>query len=246
MLQQRSAGSAAHVPRHPRFVRVTHWLTTIAFLGLLVSGLALILSHPRFYWGETGNVNTTPLFVLPVPSSRGIVPTAYDFVLSDQNGWGRYLHFQAAWLVVFTGLAYVLTGARSGHLRRNLVPAKADRSWRAIRRAIDDHLRFDRSALGDFGSYNVLQRLSYIVVVFVLLPLAVWTGLAMAPAFTAVVPSAATLLGGRQSARTLHFFVSMILLGFMVVHLVMIALAGFRERVRGMITGAGESTKRVI
>ena len=89
--------------RHQRSVRVTHWLTTLAFVALLVSGGEILLSHPRFYWGETGNVEETPLFTIPVPSSRSTVPTGYDYVLPDQNGWSRYLHFQSAWLLGLTG-----------------------------------------------------------------------------------------------------------------------------------------------
>jgi len=238
-LSGRDSPTAA-APRHPRFVRITHWLITIAFFALLLSGLEVVVSHPRFYWGEVGNVNTTPLFVIPVPSSRGTVPTNYDFVLPDQNGWSRYLHFQAAWLAVFTGMVYVLVGIRSGHFRRNLVPATPDRSWRALRRAIADHLRFDKTALGAARSYNVLQRISYLSVVFLLFPLVIWTGLAMAPGFTAVFPATVTLLGGRQSARTLHFFVTMALLTFTLVHVAMIFLAGFRTRVCAMVTAVEE------
>ncbi len=244
-MKRRRAGegidnSPAATPRHPRFVRVTHWLTTIAFFALLVSGVELILSHPRFYWGEVGNVNTTPLLVIPVPASRSTVPTAFTFRLPDQNGWSRYLHFQTAWLALFVGLVYVVAGVRSGHFRRNLVPSAADRSWRALRSAIVEHLRFAATAAGDARSYNSLQRLSYLVVVFVLFPLIIWTGLAMAPGFTAVFPAAVTLLGGHQSARTLHFFVTIALVLFTLVHVTMIILAGFRTRVQAMITGAAE------
>ena len=77
--------TAVATPRHPRFVRITHWLSTMAFFALLLSGIEVVLSHPRFYWGEVGNVNTTPLFSIPVPSSRGTVPTGYGFVLPDQK-----------------------------------------------------------------------------------------------------------------------------------------------------------------
>jgi len=228
-------------PRHARFVRITHWLITLAFLALLLSGVEIALSHPRFYWGEVGNVNTAPLFTIPVPSSRSTVPTGYGFVLPDQNGWSRYLHFQAAWLAVFTGVAYVLAGVGTGHFRRNLVPGAADRSWRSLRRAIADHLRFAASATASPWSYNSLQRVSYLVVIFVLFPLVIWTGLAMAPAFTAVVPASVTLLGGRQSARTLHFVVTIALVLFTLAHVTMIILAGFRARVRAMITGTAEA-----
>jgi len=234
---------AIAAPRHARFVRITHWLTTVAVLALLLSGIELILSHPRFYWGETGNVNTTALFSLHVPSSRSTVPTGYAFVLPDQNGWSRYLHFQAAWLVLFTGLFYVVYAVRSGHLRRNLVPTHADRTLRAMRTTMVDHLRFSPAALGDSRSYNALQRLSYLAVVFVFFPLVIWTGLAMAPAFTAVFPWTVDLLGGRQSARTLHFLVTIVLVIFTVIHVGMIVLAGFRARVGAMITGNAEKVQ---
>ena len=84
--------------RHSALVRVTHWITTLCFLALLVSGVEIVISHPRFYWGETGNDLDAPLFKLPIPSSRALVPTGYGYVLPDQNGWSRYLHFQAAWV----------------------------------------------------------------------------------------------------------------------------------------------------
>jgi thiosulfate reductase cytochrome b subunit len=235
--------SASSVPvttvtsRHSALVRVTHWITTLCFLALLVSGVEIVISHPRFYWGETGNVLTTPLFKLPIPSSRALVPTGYGYVLPDQNGWSRYLHFQAAWVVVFTGLLYTISIFFTGHLRKNLVPAKADLSWRAFSTAISDHLRFKRPSESEAWSYNVLQRLTYLFVIFVLFPLVIWTGLAMSPAFVSAIPATVTLLGGQQSARTIHFFVSLALLLFLLVHVGMVCLAGFRSRMRAMITG---------
>ncbi len=96
-------------------MRVTHWLTAVCFLALLVSGAELVISHPRFYWGEDGNSLTPSLFDIPIPASRPYVKTGYDFVLPDQNGWSRSLHFQTAWIVVFTGLVYVVASLRSGH-----------------------------------------------------------------------------------------------------------------------------------
>jgi thiosulfate reductase cytochrome b subunit len=236
-------GPRPATPRHALFVRITHWITAIAFLALLVSGFEVVLSHPRFYWGEVGNVNTTPLFVLPVPSSRSTVPTSYNFTLPDQNGWSRYLHFQSAWLALFTALIYLVLGFRTGHFRNHLVPDAADRSWRAIRQTIGDHLRFNRRALGDPSAYNALQRISYLAVIFVLFPVIIWTGLAMAPAFTAIFPSSVTILGGRQSARTLHFIVTILLVLFILAHVTMIILAGFRARMRPMITGVVEAPR---
>jgi thiosulfate reductase cytochrome b subunit len=218
-------------------VRFTHWVITLCFLALLVSGIEIVISHPRFYWGENGNDLTPTLFKLPIPSSRALVPTGYGYVLPDQNGWSRYLHFQAAWIAVLTGLLYMVFGFLTGHFRKNLLPAKADLSSRGFSAAIATHLRFERPGQAGAESYNVLQRSTYLFVIFVLFPLVIWTGLAMSPAFVSAVPASVTLLGGRQSARTLHFFVSLALLLFLVVHVVMVCLAGFKSRTRAMITG---------
>ena len=229
--------------RHSALVRVTHWLTTLSFLALLVSGVEILISHPRFYWGETGNVRTPPLFTLPIPASRSKVPTGYGYVLPDQNGWSRYLHFQSAWVAVWTGLAYVAFGFIRGHFRQNLLPALSDLSPRVLAFAIARHLRFRRPSEEEAWSYNLLQRLTYLLVIFVLFPLVIWTGLAMSPAIVSVIPAAVTVLGGQQSARTLHFFVSGFLVLFLLVHVLMVFLAGFRNRVGAMITG--RPTKRM-
>jgi thiosulfate reductase cytochrome b subunit len=160
--------SASAVPasterkRHSALVRVTHWLTTLAFLALLVTGGEIVLSHPRFYWGETGNVNMRPWLNLHVPSSRGTIPTGYGYVLPDQNGWSRYLHFQAAWLAVATGLLYVLWGLFKGHFRRNVCPAASDLSPKQLGASMVQHLRFARPAAHEAWSYNVLQRITYL------------------------------------------------------------------------------------
>lgn len=223
--------------RHSALVRVTHWITTLCFFALLVSGIEVLISHPRFYWGETGNVFTTPLFQLPIPSSRAMVPTGYGYVLPDQNGWSRYLHFQSAWILVLTGLLYVIYGFVTQHFRKNLLPNKADLSWRAFSTIMVKHLRFQRPSEAEARSYNLLQRLTYLFVIFFLFPFVIWTGLAMSPAFVSAFPSTVIVLGGQQSARTLHFFVSLALVLFLLVHVVMVCLAGFRNRMRAMITG---------
>src|ERR1700704_3905575 len=152
-------------PRHSVLVRVTHWIITLCFFALLVTGAEIVISHPRFYWGETGNVLTTPLFKLPIPSSRALVPTGYGYVLPDQNGWSRYLHFEAAWVLVLTGALYVIWGASSGHFRKELLPDAGDRSVQAFSRALVRHLRFARPVAADAWSYNLVQRLTYILVI---------------------------------------------------------------------------------
>jgi len=227
--------TATLVVRHSALVRITHWITAVCFLALLVTGVEILISHPRFYWGETGNILTPPLFSIPIPASRGTVPTGYGYVLPDQNGWSRYLHFQAAWLAVLTGILYVTYGLVTGHFRRNLIPA--DLSWRAISTTFANHLRLKLAKESGAASYNVLQRLAYLFVIFVLFPLDIWTGLAMSPAIASVFPAAVSILGGQQSARTIHFFVSVLLLLFLLVHVAMVCLSGFRNHMRAMFAG---------
>src|SRR6267154_5361446 len=243
----RVPSSASAVPattvssRHSALVRVTHWITTLCFFALLVSGVEIVISHPRFYWGETGNVLTPTLFKLPIPASRVLVPTGYGYVLPDQNGWSRYLHFQAAWLVVSTGLVYLISGLFTGHFWKSLLPRRSDLSWRAFSMAMVNHFRFKRSSDADCWSYNLLQRVTYLFVIFFLFPLVIWTGLAMSPGFVSAVPASVTLLGGQQSARTIHFFVSLALVLFVLIHVVMVWFAGFWNRMRAMITGRADA-----
>src|SRR5579884_2131553 len=118
--------------RHSLVVRATHWITTLTFLALLLTGIEILISHPRFYWGETGNVLTPPLFQLPIPASRSSVPTGYGYTLPDQNGRGRYLHFQSAWVLVLTGLVYAIFGFFSGHFRKNFIPARSELSLKNL------------------------------------------------------------------------------------------------------------------
>jgi thiosulfate reductase cytochrome b subunit len=125
----------------------------------------------------------------------------------------------------------------TSHFRNNLFPAPADRTWRAFRGVIAKHLRLAPSDQAEVLSYNVLQRTTYLMVIFVLFPFVIWTGLALSPAFNSAVPAAVNVLGGRQSARTLHFFVTIFLLLFLIVHVAMVVLTGFRSRMRAMITG---------
>lgn len=224
---------AVERPRHSALVRVTHWLTAVSFVVLLVSGIAILLAHPRLYWGETGAVGSPSLIDLPLP-----------FVLDVPiRGPGRYLHFLFAWVSLFTGLVYVSIGIATRHLRTNLLPARGDLTVRAIRRVIENHLRLKRPTAEDLTTYNVLQRLSYTTVVFVLAPLILWTGLAMSPAVTSVFPVLVTVFGGQQSARTIHFFVACALVLFFMVHVAMVCQSDFRGRMRAMITGHGRVRK---
>jgi thiosulfate reductase cytochrome b subunit len=220
-------GEARPATRHSPLVRITHWITAIAFLCLVISGAAILLAHPRLYWGETGARSGPSLIDLPLP-----------FVLDVPiRGPGRYLHFLAAWIALFTGLIYVISGLFTRHFRRHLLPEKSDLSWKQIREVILRHLRFERPPKEEALTYNLLQRLTYLLVIFVLFPLMFWTGLAMSPAVTSVFPTIVTIFGGQQSARTIHFFAASFLVLFFWIHILMVCLAGFVVRTRAMITG---------
>jgi DMSO/TMAO reductase YedYZ molybdopterin-dependent catalytic subunit/thiosulfate reductase cytochrome b subunit len=210
-------------PRHAVFVRLTHWVAACATLGLIVSGVAILVAHPRLYWGETGAIGTPALIDLPIPFVFG------------HSGWGRYLHFLAAWVSVASGAVYVLAGIWSGHFRRKLVPSRHDFTWAHVGRVASDHLRFKPSARSEADSYNVLQRLAYLAVVFLLGPLVLLSGLAFSPALASVFPGLVSIFGGQQSARTIHLVLGVVVVFFIVVHLVMVWIAGFRARVGAMI-----------
>jgi thiosulfate reductase cytochrome b subunit len=217
-------------------VRITHWVTTLSFLALVLSGITILLAHPRLYWGETGVRGGPSLIDLPLP-----------FVLDvPMRGPGRYVHFLFAWILLFTGLVYVVDGLLSRHFSRHLLPVRSELNWERVRRLLLNHLRLKPAKQEDALSYNLLQRVAYLLVIFVVFPLMFWTGLAMSPAITSVFPSIVTFWGGQQSARTIHFFTACLLVGFLMVHVAMVYLAGFTARVRAMTTGRPAGTKEHI
>jgi thiosulfate reductase cytochrome b subunit len=206
--------------RHSLLVRITHWLTALSVAGLLVSGVAILIAHPRLYWGETGSLETPSLIDLPLTLTLG------------HSGWGRYLHFLSAWLCVLTGLIYVLSGLVTKHFRRDLLPARSPFAGPLLS--------------GPADSYNIVQRVTYLCVVFVLFPFIVVTGLAMSPAVTSVMPWLATMFGGHQSARTIHFFAASAVTLFVAGHVTMVVAAGFAVRVMAMITGGRETAQEHV
>jgi thiosulfate reductase cytochrome b subunit len=211
--------------RHSAVVRITHWIVVLSVLGLLVSGIGILISHPRLYWGETGYIGSDSLVDVPIP-----------FVIGP-SVWNRPIHFFFAWILTFGGLAYVACGFITRHFRNDLVPGKADFKWTSIRGVIPDHLRRRSTGTHAGGTYNVVQRLTYLAVVFALFPAIFWTGLAMSFGVTSVFPGMAVALGGHQSARTLHFAFVALLLLFVAIHVLMVYISGFVNSVRAMITG---------
>lgn len=236
--------------RHKHWVKISHWIVTFSFLALVFSGFVILMCHPRLYWGDVGNDLTPALFELPVsrnyqhggwekdaPFFKGDeskVSASRTYEIFNENGWGRSLHFLAAWFLVLTGLIYLLIGVFSGHFKRHLWPREF--SPRMLLRDLVNHMRMRISATVG-PQYGLLQKCTYIFIIFVALPLAVITGLAMSPAITNEYPFLSGMFGGSQSARTIHFFASVTLVLFLLVHVVMVIKTGFKNQIKGMTIG---------
>jgi thiosulfate reductase cytochrome b subunit len=150
---------------------------------------------------------------------------------------GRNWHFFLAWLFVINGLIYLIAGLLTGHFRRDLAPTGEQIRPRSILNSIWDHIRLKHPTGEEARRYNVLQKLTYLIVIFVLLPLMVGTGLTMSPGFDSILPGLLTLFGGRQSARTIHFISANLIVLFVLVHVFEVFLAGVVNEIGSMITG---------
>ena len=253
------------VKRHFLSTRLWHWINVIAVLVMLMSGLMIFNAHPRLYWGQYGaNFDYAWLEIGSTPTSgyfrRGSVQVPTTGVLGrwiDKNGnvqrrafphWvtipssydlaaGRRWHLAFAWVLAVGLLAFLLVILVNGHARRDLMPRPKELHPRHLWHDIKEHARL-RFPTGEAAlRYNTLQKISYFSVIFVLLPLLVLTGLTMSPAMDAAWGWLLDLFGGRQSARSIHFICAMLLSAFILVHLVMVVLAGPINEVRSMITG---------
>jgi thiosulfate reductase cytochrome b subunit len=253
--------------RHSLLVRITHWINVLCITLLLMSGLQIFNAHPALYWGQksefdrpllrmsavigptgqpTGvttlfgtSFRTTGLFGLSGEEGRGFpswatIPSYRDLAT------GRRWHFFFAWLFVINGAVYVFASLLNGHVWRDLIPSR--RQLRGVGRSVWDHLRlrFDHGR-----AYNVLQKLTYLAMIFIVLPLVVLAGLVMSPALDAAFPWLVDIFGGRQSARTIHFIAATAIVLFVVVHVVMALVSGFWNNMRSIITGRYVATGEV-
>jgi len=259
------AAAPRRVYRHRLPVRVMHWINVVCMTILLMSGLTIFNAHPALYWGKDStfdspwvamtaeNTPTGPIGVTHVAGARFVTtgvlglsdvqgtPTARAFptwATIPSRQWlsmGRHWHFFFAWVFVLNGIVYVLYTVFSRHLSRDLLPTGTE--LRGIGRSVLDHLRLRHPTGVAATRYNVLQSLAYLVVIFGLLPLLVIAGLAMSPRLDAVFTGWVDLLGGRQSARTLHFLAAFGLVIFVLVHVFEVVVAGVWNEIRSMITG---------
>ena len=255
------------VHRHAAVTRLTHWINVLALTLLLMSGLNIFGAHPALYWGQKAVFDHPWLSINSVlkgadmfgvtqvgpwsfdttgflgysgqPGSRAAVafphwmtvPSVRD--LADSRHW----HFLFAWLFVLNGLTYWLVGLIGGHIRKDLLPTKADLSPGNVWHEVVTHAQLKFPKGEEARHYNVLQKGAYLAVALVLLPTMVLTGLCMSPGFDAGFRWVVDLFGGRQSARSIHFIVAWTLVAFVGLHLFMVVASGTWNNIRSMITG---------
>ncbi|WP_397602538.1 cytochrome b/b6 domain-containing protein [Sphingorhabdus sp.] len=251
--------------RHRLSTRLWHWLNAFVATILLMSGLMIFNAHPHLYWGNFGSredyawlqiddtrttgfvrigsvrVETTGVFGLSLGPNDNVrrvafpgwatIPTGYD--LAAARRW----HFAFAWAFALGLTAFMLASLFNGHIRKDLHVRRAEWSPYALWNDIKNHARLRFGDNHSLSNYNIIQKFSYIGVIFLLLPLLILTGITMSPAMNAAWPWLLDLFGGRQSARSLHFIAAFLLALFVVVHLIMVLLAGPINGIRSMITG---------
>ena len=253
------------VKRHRLSTRIWHWLNAFVVTILLMSGLMIFNAHPHLYWGDFGSredyawlqiddtrttgfvrigsvrVETTGVFGLSLGTNDNVrqvafpgwatIPTSYD--LAAARRW----HFAFAWAFALGLTAFMLASLFNGHIRKDLHVRRAEWSPYALWNDIKNHARLRFGEGHSLSNYNIIQKFSYIAVIFLLLPLLILTGITMSPAMNAAWPWLLDLFGGRQSARSLHFIGAFLLALFVVVHLIMVLLSGPINGIRSMIIG---------
>jgi thiosulfate reductase cytochrome b subunit len=252
--------------RHRLWVRMAHWIAAVCLAILLMSGLAIFNAHPALYIGNGSDFDHPALSLTAMQNSDGSL-SGYTWIgmhafnttgvlgASKEDGqwtmrgfpswatlpgpqWlamGRLWHFAFAWILAVNGILFFAYAFWSGHFRRDLIPGKMDIAH--LPREIVRHAKL-KFARGEAArQYNVLQKLAYVTVLFILGPLVVLTGLTMSPTMDAAFPILPWMFGGRQTARTIHFLCAFSFLAFFLVHIAMVVLSGAWNNLRSMLTG---------
>jgi len=257
-----SPAAIEYVYRHRLPVRISHWLNVPFLIILIMSGLQIFNAHPALYWGDRSDRDRALLSIRSVDNENGevkgvttILGHQFDTtgVLGYSDGmrrafpdwatipsakWlamGRQWHLFFAWLFVVNGLIFTAYAFASRHATRDLVPTGRD--LRGIGKSVKDHLILRHPTGAEAKRYNVLQKLAYGSILFIVAPLIVLTGLAMSPTIDSAFPWILTILGGRQAARTIHFIACFSFVGFVVIHVVQVVLTGFLNNIRSMVSG---------
>ena len=250
------------VYRHRLPVRISHWLNVPCLFILIMSGLQIFNAHPALYWGDRSDRDQPLLSIRPMKTESGetkglttILGHQFDTtgVLGYSNGsrqafpawatvpsprWlamGRQWHLFFAWVFVINGLLFMAYAFISRHVTRDLAPTAKD--LRDLGKAVKDHIVLRHPKDDEAKRYNVLQKLAYVGILFVVAPLIVLTGLTMSPTIDTAFPWLLTIFGGRQAARTIHFIACFSFVGFIIIHVSQVILTGFFNNIRSMVTG---------
>ncbi len=250
---------ADSIYRHGRIVRITHWVNAVAIFALLITGLGITQLYGPLHWGDAGQdwgdvgreINGPDGDAYPAIARVPAIPAGaadpasnprLDDTLASMHAYLRTPmrardHILFAWLFLFNGLVYLAAGVLTGRFRGVLRPSWRELSWRKIAADLWSHLRLRFPEGEEARGYNLIQKYTYLFIIFGVLPLQLLTGLVLLPWMDAAFPWFKDLFFGRQSARTIHFSCSVLILAFVLVHLAMVVLSGFRNNMRSMITG---------
>jgi Ni/Fe-hydrogenase b-type cytochrome subunit len=215
--------------RHALSTRIWHWINALSVIVLFMSGLNISNAHPRLYWGDDGfAVADAWLQVIRFPG-WATIPGYYSLAVA------RDWHVVFAWVFAVSLLLFMLAALLNGHFRRDLVTSRAEWHPRAVAADIRSHLKLQFDHAG--AKFNFLQKVAYGGIMFIVLPLLIFTGMAMSPGLEAAWPWIGEIFGGRQSARSIHFLCAFAMFGFLIVHVLLVLLSGPARQMRDMITG---------
>jgi thiosulfate reductase cytochrome b subunit len=255
------------VYRHSVLTRLTHWINVLAISLLLMSGLQIFNAHPALYWGQkstfaqpwiamrAGDKGGQPVGVTTIAGKQfettGVLGWSGKPGMGEPRGFpawatvpsyrdlasGRRWHFFFAWLFAINGLVYLAWGLIGGHLRRDLLPTRAQLKPAHVWHEVLTHAQLKFPKGDEARIYNVLQKATYLAMIVAVLPLMLATGLTMSPGINAAAPWLLDLFGGRQSARTIHFICASLVVLFVIIHVVLVLVSGVWNNMRSMITG---------
>ena len=215
--------------RHALSTRIWHWLNLVCVVVLFMSGLTISNAHRRLYWGDWGFAPEQAWLIVPRFPDWMTIPGYYSLAVA--RDWHILMAWPFALLLLFMWIAMLV----NRHFKRDLVTTRAEWKPRAIWNDVVQHLKLNFDHVG--GKFNFLQKLAYGLVLGVFLPMMIFTGIAISPGMEPTFGWLVDLLGGRQSARSLHFIFAFALFGFFVIHVLLVILAGPMGQIRDMITG---------
>ncbi len=223
--------------RHSIVTRIWHWINAAALVVLFMSGLNISNAHRHLYWGNYGfDPADAWMTVMRFPAWTTI-PQRYD--LAEARDW----HNTSAWVFALGLLVMWVASVITRHFWRDIATQRSDWSLRALAKAVREHL--PGGGADHDRPYNPVQRITYGIVLGIFLPMMVFTGLAISPGFEVAAPWMVDLLGGRQSARSLHFIFAWALFAFFVVHIVMVLTSKPLKQITRMITGGARKESTV-